>query len=115
MKTERYITRFFGFDKEIYTCIDISYLWEECANREYKKSGTYITALVECNDYVGEKNSGDSVFSVLSIRNPIYSICEEKYWEAFKRVVKEVREKLGNPCMTIAKEVTDFYYFFELL
>lgn len=116
--TERYITTFFGAKIEKYSSTDVAFVWEQSANEEYLKSKIYITALIDTNDFVGgkikEPRLGDVAFTVTSIRNPVDLISDDEYWEALKRVIKDVRGKLGNPSMTITKQGAELFYFIEL-
>lgn len=115
MITERYTTAFYGIDTKFYTDDFVAYLWEQSATKEYKNSEVFITARIDSNKLVcGEIRGceiGEPVYVLVSVRNQADYTDEEIYKASYLNVVNEVRQKLGNPHMSIAIEKVDYYYF----
>ena len=44
MITEKFTLIFFGIDSKYYTNEFVAHLWEESADKEYKRCGIYVTA-----------------------------------------------------------------------
>lgn len=117
MYTERYTINFFGVDADYFTNDFLMSLWDACAEREYKHSRIYVSALVEAKELVCGKIRGcdvpDFAYVITSVRNPVEAEDKDAYFDALKRVIKEVRKNLGNPCMSIYIDSTEYYYFIQ--
>ncbi len=117
MQTERYIVSLFGPDTGFYSTEYITWLWEECANREYKDCGIFVTGLIDTGRLVCGRirgcELGETAHSISSVRNPIETPDETEFYHAFRNIVREVKEKLGNPSMTITIETIRFHYFVQ--
>jgi hypothetical protein len=115
MLSERYTVFLFGIDSKYYTNEYVAYLWEQSANSEYENSGIFVTALIDINRLVcGEIRGcvlGETAHVITSTRNPAEVQSEEEYYTAFINVVSEVRQRIGNPNMTLIIERVEFYFF----
>jgi hypothetical protein len=116
-ETERYTIVFFGVDSKFYTKEFIAYLWEESANKEFRKSGIFITALISIDRLVCGKirgcTLGDTAHIITTVRNPVEVRSQEAFWNSYVNITKEVREKLGNPSSTISIQNIDYRYITE--
>lgn len=118
MTTEKYTLAFFGIDAKYYTNEFVAHLWEESADKEYRRSGIFVTARTEINSLVCGKirgcQMGETAHIIVSVRNPVEVRDQSLYWEAYKNISQEVRSKLGNPSMTISYESIEYFFFTEL-
>lgn len=117
MKTERYVITFFGVDTDYYTDDYLLHLWEEAANQQYKNSKIYVTALFEVKTMVCGKTRGcnleNTAHVISTVRNPVESDNQDQFFACLKKIIMEVRSKLGNPCMSIMQETVDYYFFIQ--
>lgn len=83
-ETERYTIVFFGVDSKFYTKEFVAYLWEESANKEFRKSGIFITALISIDRLVCGKirgcTLGDTAHIITTVRNPVEVRSQEAFW-----------------------------------
>ncbi|WP_455618706.1 hypothetical protein [Eisenbergiella sp.] len=118
MTTEKFTLIFFGIDAKYYTNEFVAHLWEESADKEYKRRGIYVTARTEINSLVCGKirgcKMGDAAHVVISVRNPVEVRDKNAFWESYKNISQEVRSRLGNPSMTISCEKIEYFFFTEL-
>ena len=118
MLTERYSVTFLGLDPGFHTARSIADIWEIGANEVYEETGIYITGSIDANYIVSQaKSTMDSreiSYTIVSIRNPSFTYDDDTYWEAYKRIIEQVRGRLGNPSMTITKHDVEFYYFIDI-
>lgn len=117
MKTERYAITFFGVDTDYYTDDYLLHLWEEAANQQYKNSKIYVTALIEVKTMVCGKTRGcnleNTAHVISTVRNPVESDDKDQFFACLKKIIMDVRSKLGNPCMSIMQETVDYYFFIQ--
>ena len=114
MITESYSISFLGLDPEHYTAESISNIWDIAAKKIYEETGIYISGGIHDRYLVDEDDEGPNgsiVFMVESTRIPLGTITKEDYWNAYKAVVEEVRQRLGNPRMNLTVEEIDITYF----
>ena len=118
MISEKYILTFYGLNTKYYTDEYIARLWEESANKEYLESGIYITSFINVNRLVcGELRGcklGDTAYTITASRNPVEIANKDAYRNSFINVAKDVKEKFGNPYMSLAIQDIDVYYFTEI-
>lgn len=117
MITERYAVILYGIDANCYTEEFIAQLWEDSAVKEYENSNLFISALIGTNLLVCGPTRGcelgGATYIISSVRNPIESDSESYFWDAYVNVVKEFREKLGNPTMSLNVQKIDYTFFFQ--
>ena len=117
MVTQRYYITILGINTQYFTDKFVAYLWEEAANREYNNSSIYVSAIIFYGSLVcGEVrgcNLGDTAYVISCLRNPIEVPNKDDYWNAFRRVMISIREKLDNPNMTITIEDAEYYFFLK--
>lgn len=117
METERYIITLFGVNTKYYTVDFVAYLWDQIAQKEYEKSGIFITAILDVRSLVcGEVRGcvlGDDAHVITTVRNPSEVSDSSIFFESFRNVVQEVREELGNPNMTMTIQKIEYYYFIQ--
>lgn len=117
MNTEKYTVSIFGIDKKQYSRNEILQVWEKCANHEYQESKIYVTVLLDVKQLLcGEMRGCDlyeEAYVITSVRNPVEGVDSTLFFDALKRVIAHFRSMLGNPCMTIGKEIIEFYYFVQ--
>ena len=115
MKTERYIVSFFGIDTKYYTDEYVSHLWEQYADNEYQESRNYITGLIDRRSLVCGKIRGceltDYAHVISTVRNPIEIGEKDIFMKSLKNILRNMREILGNPSMTLSVQDIEFYYF----
>lgn len=115
MKTERYIISLFGIDSRYYTDEYLSHIWEECANKEFYRSSKYITGLIDrrslvCGEVRGCKlTEYDHVITI--VRNPVEIETQEIFVESLKNILRDIRNILNHPSMTISIQDMEYYYF----
>jgi hypothetical protein len=100
METETYSISFFGLDLHYYSRTVVGGLWKAAAQNVYQKTGIIIVGEVNVRYFVEPSNevlSGQDIIVITSVRIPHRSGTEFEYWDAYKDVLKEVRENLGNP------------------
>ena len=118
MTTEKFILIFFGIDSKYYTNEFVAHLWEESADKEYKRCGIYVTARTEINSLVCGKirgcEMGETAHIITSVRNPVEVSDNIAFWESYKHISQEVRSKLGNPSMTISCERIEYFFFTQI-
>lgn len=114
METEVYSISFFGLDAQYYTNASIGDIWNAAATRVYKETGIIITGEVHDRYYVrpdlGELN-GSTIFMIESKKDPHELVSDQDYWNAYREVVEETRNNLGNPGMSLTAEKVDISYF----
>lgn len=117
METERYIIAFFGVNTKYYTVDFVSYIWDKTAEKEYERSGIYVTALIDVRNLVCGKirgcNLGDEAHIISTVRNPIESNSEDEFFVSLRNVINDVREELGMPDLTLSKDNIDYYYLIQ--
>jgi hypothetical protein len=114
METESYSISFFGLDPQYYTNIIVGDIWNTAAVRVYQETGISITGEVHERYFVspdsGELN-GSIIFMIESKKVPEEEATDEDHWNAYRTVVEEVRDRLGNPSMTLTVETINITYF----
>ncbi len=50
---------------------------------------------------------------ISTVRNPVESDDPEQFFDCLKKIIMDVRSKLGNPCMSIMQETVDYFYFIQ--
>lgn len=117
MITQRYVVTILGINTQYYTDEFIAYIWEQSADEEYNNSSIYVTAVIDSRSFVcGEIrgcNLGDTAFVISCLRNPIDAPSKNDYWNAFRRVLISVREKLDNPNTSVTVQETEYYFFLK--
>lgn len=117
METERYIITFFGINTKYYTVDFVAYLWDKYAEKEYHKSGTYVTCLIEVRKLVCGVvrgcDLGEEAHVITAVRNPIDASNIDVYFDSLRNVIQDVREELGNPNMTISTQKIQYNYFLQ--
>lgn len=114
METERYSISFLGLDPEYYTTTMIGDIWDVAAEKIYEETGISVSGEIHDRYFVNEDNgelNGSTVFMVESTRVPGGIVTEANYWNAYRSVIEEVRQKLGNPRMNLTIEEIDITYF----
>ena len=48
---------------------------------------------------------------IIATRNPVLCRDREVYYHAFRKIVLDVKKKLGNPYVTISMLNTNYFYF----
>lgn len=118
METERYIISFFGINAQFYTVEFVSHIWNKNAQKEFEKNGVFITAMIDVRSLVcGEARGctfGDSVHVITATRNPTEVPETNLYFNSLKNVIQDVREELGNPCMTFSSQNVNFHLFVQM-
>lgn len=115
MLSENYTLVLFGIETKYFTNEYIAHLWEESANNEYNNSRIFVTARIDINLLVcGEIRGctlGDTAHIITTARNPAEVPDEETFRNSYLNVVNEVRQRLGNPSMTIAIDRIEYFFF----
>ncbi|MCC8027775.1 MAG: hypothetical protein LIP16_21025 [Clostridium sp.] len=115
MKTERYIITIFGIDTKYYTDEYVSHLWKDCANREYMRSNNYVTGLIDRKSLVcGEIRGCDLAeyaHVISTVRNPAEVENQDIFMDSLKNILREFRDALDQPSMTISIQNVEFNYF----
>lgn len=118
METERYIISFFGINAQFYTVEFISHIWNKYAQKEYEKNGVFITAIIDLRHLVcGEIRGcsfGDNTHIITTTRNPSEVSEKDVYFNSLKNVIQEVRDELGNPCMTLSSQNINYHVFVQI-
>ncbi|PWJ51015.1 hypothetical protein [Faecalicatena contorta] len=107
METENYIIAFFNLDPQYYTRAIIGDIWNTAARKVYEETGIIIVGEVSDSYFVDPSNevlNGRNIFTIKSIRIPHRMGTESEYWDAYKNVVIEVKNTLGNPRMGLITE-----------
>lgn len=114
MVTQRYVVAILGIDTQYYTDKFVACLWEEAADKEYNNSSIYVSALIASGTLVCEEarggTLGDAAYTITCLRNPFEVSNKDDYWNAFRRVILSIREKLDNPNMTITIKDVEYYF-----
>lgn len=114
METESYSISFFGLDPQYYTNAIVGDIWNTAAVKVYQETGISITGEVHeryfVNPDIGELN-GSIIFMVESKRVPGETVADVDYWNAYRTVVEEARQELGNPSMSLTVETVNLTYF----
>ncbi len=100
METETYSISFFGLDTKYYTRSVVGDIWNEAAQKVFRETGIVIVGEVYNRYFVEPSNevfSGQDIIVIKSLRIPYGAGTEFEYWDAYKDVVKEVRDNLGTP------------------
>lgn len=117
MVTQKYIVTTAGINTQYNTEKSVANLWREAADKEYDNSSIYVSALIVPGTFVcGEVRGcslGDSAFTITCLRNPIDVPNKEDYWNAFRRIMLSIREKLDKPNMTITIQDAEYYFFLK--
>ena len=117
MLSERYVVTVLGINTQYFTNEFIAYLWKESANAEYNNSSIFVSALIDVRTLVcGEIrgcNLGDTAYVITCLRNPIETPNKDDYWNAFRRIILSIREKLDNPPMTVTIQNAEYYFFLK--
>lgn len=114
METERYSISFLGLDSQYYTTTIVGEIWDVSAEKIFEETGINISGEIHDRYFVSEDNgelNSSTVFMVESTRVPNEMTTGADYWNAYKAVVEEVRQKLGNPKMNLTVEEIDIAYF----
>lgn len=115
MKTERYIITIFGIDTRFYTDEYLSHLWEECADKEFLRSSKYITGLIDRKNLVCGEIRGcrltEYAHVITTVRNLVEVETQEVFMESLKNILRDIRNILNHPSMTISIQGTEYYYF----
>lgn len=100
METENYTIAFFNLDPQYYTRAIIGDIWNAAARRVYEETGIIIVGEISDSYFVDPSNNvlnGQNIFTIKSVRIPHRIGTEFEYWDAYKDVVMEVKNNLGNP------------------
>jgi hypothetical protein len=100
METERYELILWGIDPRYYNRVSIGDIWNTAAKKVYEETGIIVVGEVYDSYFVDPSNETPSeqyVFTVKSIRIMHENDSEMEYWEAYVKVVEEVKTALGNP------------------
>lgn len=118
MDSERYTVSLFGVNTNYYTVEFVSNLWDIAATKIYENSGIFVTATVDVRHLVCGGNRecefGNLVNIISVVRNPFEVDNKDVFYNSFISVLQEVREKLGNPNMTLTVDKTNYYYFTQI-
>ncbi len=114
MITESYTISFLGLDPQYYTTTIIGDIWNIATDEIYNQTGIRISGEIHDAYLVGQddaKLNNSVVFMVESIRVPNEVATEIEYWNVYKKVIEEVRDKMGNPRMDLTIKRDDIYHF----
>lgn len=114
METESYSISLLGLDTQYYTNTIIGDIWNIAAVRVYQETGISITGEVHERYFVspdiGELN-GSIIFLIESKKVPDEIATDQDYWNAYRAVVEEVRDRLGYPSMSLTVQTINITYF----
>lgn len=115
MITERYLVNFYSIGDKEFDQATASSLWLAAALEEYENSGLFINAVVETTDLICNPSEGCGAESkgirFISTRNPALDENRDEYYNAIRRVILNVKDKLNNPPVGISILSTNYFYF----
>jgi hypothetical protein len=114
MITENYFISFLGLDPLYYSATTIGNIWNIAADNIYEETGILISGRIQESYIVGqddEELNNTIIFTVESSRVPDEVASEEEYWNVYKEVIEEVRQRIGNPRMDLIIKREDIYHF----
>lgn len=106
------LTPRYSDETPIYSLNDFGIFWQDAAQKQYMKTGIYVSAIISEAKVVYRVDSGSPVggehaVDVRADGNPVYSdeLSESEYFKVWKdtflTIVEEVAEKLNQTTVTI--------------
>ena len=115
METERYIVNFYSVGDKPFGITDVKKLWIAAALVEEAGCGVFINGVIESMELICDtidRCGMDSIgVRIIATRNPVLCRDREVYYHAFRKIVLDVKKKLGNPYVTISMLNTNYFYF----